>query len=168
MFIGRPVIEKGLNDLLNALSILDNYNWELSIVGEFPKEINLNDFPYKKRVHKIGALPNSEIPMIMNNHQIIIVPSHYENFGNVVIEGLACGLMIIASETGGIKDIIKNNHNGMLFTPKNHQHLASRLEIIFDNPKQIKVFSKNALICSKQYDWKYITKKTIKLFNDFL
>jgi glycosyltransferase involved in cell wall biosynthesis len=168
LFVGRPSKEKGLQDLLEALSQLSEYNWKLTIVGQIPNEILISHFSLKDRLILLGPIPNSAMPDILNNHDILIVPSHYESFGNIIIEGMACGITIIASKTGGIKNIIKHNYNGLFVDPKNHKQLTNRIVSLFESPSQMEVLSNNALSCSNRYDWKNIISETLELFNRLL
>lgn len=168
LFVGRPVGEKGLRDLLSALSLLQEFAWSLTIVGEVPDEIELSAVSFKHRLNITGALSNDIMPRILNDHDILIVPSHYENFGNIVIEGLACGIVVIAAETGGIKSLIRDNYNGLFFEPKNYKELADRIEYVFRHPEQAQLLSENALECSAKYDWKNIAAATVKLLKRFL
>ena len=168
LFVGRPVIQKGLGDLLLALSLLEKHDWILTIVGELPDEIQISELPFKDRLQVIGAVPNDAMPTLLNTHDLLIVPSHYENFGNIIIEGLACGIVIIAARTGGIKNLIQNNHSGLFFEPKDYKELAAKIEYIFEYPDRAKILSENGLKNSAEYDWKNITTKTIKLLKRFV
>ncbi len=168
LFAGRPVLQKGLGDLLKALALLGDYDWTLTIVGEIPKEISMSDFIFYERVRLIGAISNDSMPCLLNSHSILVVPSHYENFGNIIIEGLACGIVIIASRTGGIKNLIKHMYNGLSFEPQNYIQLSDRIKFIFEHPQIVEEISKNALLSSIQYDWKNIIAQTLILFEKFI
>lgn len=168
LFAGRPVPQKGLSDLLSALCLLEEFNWCLTIVGELPKDISISDFTFYDRVHLLGAIPNSEMPLILNTNDILVVPSHYENFGNIIIEGLACGVLIIASRIGGMKNLIENGYNGLLFEPKDHIQLSEKLKFVFEHPDITQQIRTNALLSSTQYDWKNIITKTLELFEKFI
>ena len=168
LFVGRPVKEKGLLDLFSALSLLEKYEWSLTIVGQIPNDIQLSELSFKNRLRLIGVVSNDAMPAILNTHDILIVPSHYENFGNIVIEGLVCGIVIIAARTGGMKNIIQDNHNGLFFEPKNYKELAAKIEYIFEHPDKAKVLSENGLKNSAEYDWRNIVAKTIKLLKRFI
>jgi glycosyltransferase involved in cell wall biosynthesis len=126
IFVGRPSIEKGLEDLLNALEILKDYKWSLTIVGEIHPSIDLSYYSRRSinKIINIGPVQNTQIPSLLNRNQILIVPSHYENFGQIIIEAMACGKAIIASRTGGIKDIIIHKENGLFFKPQNFKDLV--------------------------------------------
>lgn len=171
LFVGRPVVEKGLNDLLMALVMLSSFDWTLTIVGEMPSISELPEISAlfnSGRVSCIGAVKNSRICELLNQHDILIVPSHYENFGNIVIEAMACGKAIIASKTGGLKGIIRDNYNGLHCLPKDPQHLASKLKMIFENPELIDIFGARAIIDSRKYAWPSVLRATLILFNQYL
>ena len=168
LFAGRPVMQKGLKDLFMALSLLKEYNWKLTIVGELPSEISTSQLTIKNRLTLVGAQSNDLMPMFLNQHDILIVPSHYENFGNIIIEGLACGTVIVAAKTGGIKDLITHGYNGFFFEPKNYIQLSNKIKYIFDNPYIMKDIGENALLSSIRYDWKNIIAETLVLFEKYL
>lgn len=170
IYVGRPSVEKGLGDLLKALSTLCNYNWTLTIVGEIHPIINIESFFENNNniINHVGPVQNIEMPALLNQHEIVVVPSHYENFGQIIIEAMACGKAVIAAETGGIKDIIIDKKNGLFFKPKNVLDLSSKIKYIFDNPEQIDILGHNASIYVKRYEWKLITSETIKIFKFFL
>jgi len=171
LFVGRPVVEKGLNDLLLALSMVASFDWTLTIVGELPP---INDIPeilsvlHSENVRCIGAVNNSRICELLNQHDILIVPSHYENFGNIVIEAMACGKAIIAAKTGGLKGLIRDHHNGLHCIPKDPQDLAAKLKMIFEDPELIDTLGAEAIVDARQYAWPSVLRATLILFNQYL
>jgi glycosyltransferase involved in cell wall biosynthesis len=172
LFVGRPSKSKGLFDLLDALVILKEYNWELGIVGEYKKfETELNRYSEKFggcRIKLFGSVPNPEVAVLMNKHHIVVVPSHYDNFANVSLEAMACGRVVIASFTGGLKERIKNMQTGLHFKPKDVNDLAQKIELVFRNPSLINTIGQNAKREARQYSWKKICIKTEKLFQKYL
>lgn len=170
IYIGRPTKAKGLGDLLKALMLLKQYNWKLSIVGEiFPLDAKLiQSIKEKERIICFGPVHNSKICGLLNQHHIIIVPSHYENFGHVILEGMACGKAILASKTGGLKDIIKDEKNGIHFKPKNHLDLSEKIKFLFDNQHLITTLGNNSLEEVKKYSWERVIKTTIELFKKYI
>jgi len=167
IFIGRPVPEKGLNELLMALALLPEYNWTLTVVGQVSK-LNvgnaLTDSLPAKQLFYVGAVDNSLVCGLLNEHDIVIIPSHYENFGNIALEAMACGKAIIASRTGGLKEIIKDNYNGIQCSPKDYVDLSLKLKLIFDRPELIAFLGNNALNEVQLYSWPTILKMTTTLF----
>lgn len=112
-FLGRIVSEKGLDILLEALGRLKQRSIfpQLSVVGSGPELANMRELTKKlgleSQVRFVGAKSGSELVQILNEHQILVVPSRYdEPFGVVALEGIACGCVVIGSSGGGLPDAI--------------------------------------------------------------
>jgi glycogen synthase len=113
IFVGRLVSDKGIHVLLSALSQLkmEGLTPHLTIVGSGPEEIpmqeTIRDLGLTKQVSLVGKKTGDELVSLLNEHQIMVVPSLWnEPFGVVALEGMACGCVVIGSEGGGLKDAI--------------------------------------------------------------
>jgi glycosyltransferase involved in cell wall biosynthesis len=113
VFLGRIVSEKGLDIFLKALGRLKQRSIlpQLSVVGFGPELANMRELTKKlgleSQVRFVGAKSGPELVQILNEHQILVVPSRYdEPFGVVALEGLACGCVVIGSSGGGLPDAI--------------------------------------------------------------
>ncbi|MEA5448116.1 glycosyltransferase [Leptolyngbya sp. CCNP1308] len=115
VFLGRLVSDKGLDLLLSAIANLKNNNLypQLTIIGtgeddevlrQQAKKLQINE-----QIHFVGAKVGNELVQLLNEHQILVVPSRWhEPFGVVALEGIACGCVVIGSSGGGLKDAIGN------------------------------------------------------------
>ena len=79
---------------------------------------------FKPQVHE--CLPQMDL---------LWLPSHRETFGRCLIEGMACGVPVVASDAGGVPDIIEHQVNGMLFETKNPQDLAKQTLVVINDEK---------------------------------
>ncbi|WJQ07013.1 glycosyltransferase [Geobacillus stearothermophilus] len=87
-----------------------------------------------------------DIYNIINQMDIIVVPSiEPEPFGRIVVEGMMMGKIVIASNIGGIPEIIKNGENGFLFEAGNATELTKGLKLIIDNYDKLRNVRKNAI-----------------------
>ncbi len=166
LFIGRPVAGKGLTDLVRALDTLRDYNWTLTIIGDIIHDDDLFTGIKPFLPHQLsflGPVPNAEICSLLNRHDIVVVPSRYENFGQVALEAMACSKAIIASGTGGLKELIINGYNGLHFAPGNHLDLSMQIKILFDNPSLMAELGEHAATRAKEYSWVRIIEKTLRL-----
>jgi 1,4-alpha-glucan branching enzyme len=161
LFVGRPVPEKGLADVLSALSRLRHHRWHLTIVGEIPPGIHIDAFG--SAVTSLGTVRNREIARIMAVRDILLVPSHYETFGNVALEGLACGMVVLASYTGGLKTLIQHGETGFHFRPGDVADLTQILGFAIDNLTELTAIRQNARDASVHYSWDEIVLKTSAL-----
>ena len=121
LFLGRLVSDKGADmciELLYQLKLKYNKEYNLSIVGEGPELEMLNNmsinYNLDNNIQFLGFLSGEELVEVLNQHKYIIVPSRWEEpFGNVVLEGMACGCIPIVSDGGGLPDAV--GEAGVLF-----------------------------------------------------
>lgn len=111
LFVGHGYDRKGLIPLLNALSLLKNEDWELTVIGKERSPQRFIKYALKlgleNRVHFKGA-QSSVIPFYQDA-DILIVPSIYDPFANVTLEGLAMGLFVVSSKFNGGHEILNDS-----------------------------------------------------------
>jgi D-inositol-3-phosphate glycosyltransferase len=81
-------------------------------------------------VHCVGALPRSAMPGFWSSADVAVVPSLYEPFGLVALEALACGVPVIASAAGGLKEIVVDGECGLLVPPGDAAALTRALRLL--------------------------------------
>ena len=113
VFVGRLVPEKGLEDVLDALSQLDKEGLRprLSIVGDGPDAPfiarKVRELGLDRQVNLAGVERGLELAKFIARHRIMVVPSRWpEPFGIVVLEGIACGCVIVGTNRGGLPQAI--------------------------------------------------------------
>lgn len=113
IFVGRIAPEKNLESLLEAIRPLDV---RLSIIGEGKLRIELQRrFPeLDARVTWEGTIPNSELPRLLNNAGIFVLPSLYEGHPKALLEAMACGLPVIGCNSPGVREVISHEETGYL------------------------------------------------------
>lgn len=135
IFLGNLIPRKGLHTLITALSHLPEDYVRLDIVGN--KQVNL---PYTRRIVQqiqrhglgsrvrfLGVLEDSALVNAFNDNQVLVVPSSYEGFGIVYLEGMGFGLPAIGTTYGAAGEIILPNQNGYLIAPGDSTTLANLL-----------------------------------------
>src|SRR5439155_27155037 len=75
----------------------------------------------------VGARPHEEIPVWMNASDVLCLPSLNEGLPNVALEAMACGLPVVASRVGGVREIVQEGENGSLVPPSDAGALAAAL-----------------------------------------
>jgi glycogen(starch) synthase len=113
VFLGRLVSDKGADLLLDALAQLKDQGLspQLTVIGSGPEENKLRQQAKRlgidSQIEFAGLKTGAELRRMLNEHQIMVVPSLWrEPFGIVALEGIACGCVIIGSDSGGLKDAI--------------------------------------------------------------
>lgn len=129
LFVGNLIPRKGLHILLEALACaaLPTGAVSLTVVGNpqvdptysaavrrQAEQLHLGGDEYKVRVAFRGSLSDAELGNEFASHQVLAVPSSYEGFGIVYLEGMGFGLPAIAGAAGGAGEIIRDGENGFL------------------------------------------------------
>lgn len=127
LFVGTLIDEKGVDILLNVIKNLPN-NIKFHIVGSGRDEEKYKDFVIKNKLNNVkfkGKLDRKQLVYEYQNCIALIVPSVlFETFGMINIEAFISGKPVIASNIGGISEIIEHNVNGLLFEPGNVEQLT--------------------------------------------
>ncbi|MBD9359870.1 glycosyltransferase family 4 protein [Methylomonas fluvii] len=140
LFVGRISEEKGIRTLIAAFSSVGN-DIELKIAGSGPIENSL----VGNNVTMLGRQSSNEISRLMRNAAFLIMPSEwYEGFPMVLVEALAHGLPVLASNLGSMAEIISDGENGLLFEPGNSADLANKVRWLINNPVVRRNLGKNA------------------------
>ena len=137
LFVGRLDTAKGIEELLEAFALLANRrpNLRLAFVGDGPggghlrskaKHLELED-----RITFIGACSSLRVAEWLAAADVLALPSYNEGYPNVVIEALSCGRPVIATNVGGILELV-NEESGILIAPRDSRALADAIGMAMD------------------------------------
>ena len=153
LFLGNLIPLKGLHILLGALTRLPVGLCTLDVVGSLDRHPG-----YARRMQALtaksslaayvrfhGALDGQPLIERLTQAQILVLPSLYEGFGIVYLEGMAFGLPSIATTSGAAGEIIKDGENGFLISPNDPEALARRLRQFAGDRELLRQMSRNAL-----------------------
>jgi len=133
LFVGRLDTAKGIEELLEAFASLASRrpNLRLAFVGDGPggehlrsksKHLALGD-----RITLNGPCSSVKVAQWLTAANVLALPSYNEGYPNVVVEALSCGRPVIATNVGGILELV-NEESGILITPRDSRALASAIE----------------------------------------
>lgn len=145
LFVGNLIPRKGLHLLLQGLSSLPRDSWCLEVVGRL--EV---DPPYVRGIrHQLAALgladqvtlagylPDDELVARLAESHVLAVPSSYEGFGIVYLEGMGAGLPAIASTAGAAHEMIDHGQNGFLVPPADPAPLARHIGALVEDRERL-------------------------------
>lgn len=155
IFVGRIVEEKGVHLFANAIKEIYNLfeKWEFKIIGSprlgintfdnYSKKIK-NDFErLGKRAKMSGFIDSTNLNQIVSKSSIIVIPSTWqEPFGLVAAEAMSHGTAIIASNVGGLPEIIKKH--GILINKINAEKISNKLKELMNNESLLKSYQKKS------------------------
>ncbi len=152
VFAGRFHKTKGLDVLIKAIHIVSNKfpQVKLKVLGgilegeaiiEYLQLVS--DLKIEKNVIFLGNKPKKDLLQIFSKALVVVVPSLSEAFGRVVIEAFSVKTPVIGSNTGGIKEIIRNAKDGFLVEPNNELDLSEKILYMLNNKQEFSTFSTN-------------------------
>ena len=171
LFVGNIEPRKNLITLLKAYSLLpDKYKkefplvivsysgWKNENVYRYIDEAKL----YKYVKFKSNILKDSDLAQIYRESILFVFPSLYEGFGFPVIEAMACGCPVVASNRGSIPEICKDA--AVYFNPYDPEELMERMKYLIDTPHKRKMMSDYGKTYSKKFSWEKAAEEYINTF----
>ena len=168
MYVGRLVKNKGIMELLKVYEqITRETAAHLLIVGSGPLEGRVNEV--KRRIERENAKASishvtrsvpPELIHLMNNADIVVVPSHFEMFGLVVLEAMALKKAVLATCFGGISEVVTSEVDGVLVNPLNMKQFRFRLEeLILDGSERVRLGNAAYQTVKNRYDVAVVAPK---------
>lgn len=170
LFTGSLIPRKGLIFLLQAFPFIIQAcpDAQLMIAGEGVLEENLkhvvHSLKIEDHVHFLGSIPQKEVSVRMRQSKVFVLPSLEEGLGVVLLEALASGTPCVASDVGGIPDVV-TDQVGILVPPGNPEALARSIVRILQNPNYWQ-----ALSCSARqravndFSWDIISGRLMSVY----
>jgi glycosyltransferase involved in cell wall biosynthesis len=165
LYVGRIEINKGLHELLSAVKEFEDC--ELTLVGDgqyMPVVQNeISRLNLQTKVKTMGYIPFSpDLFGVYRSHDILILPSYSEGLPQVILEAMANGCLVLASNVGSIPHIVKHGKNGFLFQPKSTSSIVELLQSLKHDPFNFHEIQNNALQTAKDYSFESQSKILIE------
>ena len=177
IFVGRLVDKKGVDVLLQAFArVVASYpGLRLCIVGHGPLRESLESLVAQlgigEAVEFAGAVPNMQVPGLLNQHAIAVVPSviaasgDQEGLGLVGIEAMGCGCAVVASDLPAIRDVVDGEKTGLLFESGNVSELAKSLgSLLEDDGLRLRLAENGRRNALERFDWSIAAENYRKIF----
>ncbi|MGQ9514818.1 MAG: glycosyltransferase family 4 protein [Thermoproteota archaeon] len=171
LYVGRFAPEKEVELAIHALALVrKNIEACLVLVGSGP----LRSY-YLELARKLGVLsnlivvdsiPHNQLPSYYNAADLFILPSSREPFGIALVEAQACGLPVVAANSGGIPEVVKDGETGILFEAGLHEALASNLLTLLQSKTRMEDMGfksrKNVL---RAFTWEHTTRRILEIYS---
>jgi glycogen(starch) synthase len=172
---GRVQYEKGFQVLVRAVAELRQRVPDVrciiagrgSYLSELQSQIDVEGVT--DIVDLAGFVPDHELRSILRRAGCVIIPSLYEPFGIVALEGMAAGAPTVVARTGGLAEIVEGTDAGLLFEPGDHHDLADRIESVLTNAALAeRMTAAAAKLIDDNYTWDAIALSTIDVYTTAL
>lgn len=183
LFVGRIEPLKGIDTLLRAMTIVvqDFPRWKeeicVCIVGgdasETPEVINVEmerlrtlreELGLSDLVTFLGAQAQDTLPYYYSAADVLVMPSHYESFGMVALEAMACGTPVIASKVGGLSFTVQDGITGFHVPDRNPEALARKISLLLKDHDLRSRLSTQAVQWVQRYSWSKVADRIVDLY----
>ena len=166
---GRLTPIKGQKYLLEAAAIISPRKPDLFFVflgdGELASE--LSKMASSRGIKNVMFLGwRQDVPEVMSTFDIFVLPSLNEGMGKVLVEAMALGKPIVASDVGGIPDLVIHNHNGLLVPPADVEGLVNSINELLHDPIKRKEMGDRGKVVAADYSAEAMIQKIDQLYDE--
>ncbi len=182
LFVGRIEPLKGVETLLRAVKVMSERccrleDMQVLIIGgdaSVPPEQMDEEMARLMRlcaelgldhlVTFLGKKGQDVLPDYYSAADVVVMPSHYESFGMVALEAMACGTPVVASRVGGLMFTVIDGVTGLHVRSGDPEELAGKLRLLMENPRLRRRLGEQAWHVAQQYAWPRIADRVEHLF----
>jgi D-inositol-3-phosphate glycosyltransferase len=185
LFVGRIEPLKGVDTLLQAMACLQLDESlrpvHLAIIGgdpaANPQDMTVemtrlqkmcDDLAMGQMVIFLGARGQDTLPYYYSAAEVLVMPSHYESFGMVALEAMACGTPVIASEVGGLAYLVRDGETGFTIPSSEPDKLCEKLSWLLSDPALHRTMGLRAAEYARSYSWDKIAPQIVNVYEEVL
>jgi len=164
IFAGRLSTEKGINILIEIGKKLSS-DIQLIILGTGPEEQKIKNLAKnQKNIHYLGYQNKENTISLIRGSDILIQPSLKEGISSTILESMACGTVVIASNVGGNTELIENGINGIIKDPNDSNPFVEQIISLLKNEELRKSLENHAQKTVKKYDWNNVGNLYLNIY----
>lgn len=169
LFVGRLEPRKGLPFAIRAFEMLAHRypDLRLLVVGDGLERNAADVLPpaIRERVHMLGNVSDKALPTYHRAANMLVAPATGgESFGIVLVEAMAAGLPVVASDIPGYREVARNGKESVLVTPSDSAALAKGIAHLLDNPQEGARLGSNGAQRAQDFAWERITNELLAVY----
>ncbi|MBI4392773.1 MAG: glycosyltransferase family 4 protein [Euryarchaeota archaeon] len=166
-FVGRLVTTKGLRYLIEAAALGD-FGVDVKVIGKGPELGRLRSQAKRagveRRVQMLGYVEEKEKEALLSHAAFLVHPAVYESFGLAIAEAMHHGLPVVATNVGGIPEVVGDG--GVLVEPRNPRMLHNAIRTLAADPDMGRSLSKRAKAHVERFRWDHLVDGMEKVFEE--
>ena len=166
LFVGAFVPQKGVDILIEAIRDI-NFNFKL--IGDGKLYSKIENYIINNNLDHIELLGRKsfiEMASFMRRCSFLIVPSRSEGFGMVAVEAMGCSKPVIATDVGGLREIVIDGYNGLLVERDNPKDLKDKILKLINNYELRQTLGRNGKEFSKKFSWKKCAESVKAIYEE--
>jgi D-inositol-3-phosphate glycosyltransferase len=185
LFVGRIEPLKGVDTLIQAMACLQLDESirpvHLAIIGgnpaANPQDMTMemtrlqkmcDELAMGQMVIFLGKRGQDTLPYYYSAAEVLVMPSHYESFGMVALEAMACGTPVIASEVGGLAYLVRDGETGFTIPSSEPDKLCEKLSWLLSDPHLHRTMGLRAAEYARSYSWDKIAPQVVDVYEEVL
>ena len=176
LFVGRMEQRKGFRHLLRAYTHIKRVvpKARLIVVGAFDDKDKAPYLRYARThrlrgVHFVGYVSPEELPRYYRTATVFCAPNTgFESFGIILLEAMAAGVPIVASDITGFRTVLQDGLEGLLVPPEDELALAHAVINLLCDPARRAQMSEEGLRKAARYDWHLIAQRVLEYYNELI
>ena len=163
-YVGRLAPQKRADRLVEAFGRMREPAF-LVVVGDGPDRERVQALAAGlPRTHLTGFVEHTAVPAVLASLDVLVLPSAYEEMGSVLTEAMASGLPVVASDVGGIPEVVRDGQTGLLVPPGDVAALAAALDRLAADPGLRARLSAGARARAAEYAWPQLAERVAAVY----
>lgn len=171
LFVGRLQKVKGTEMLMKCIYALRKENVLFSIVGTGEERDRISRFIKEKNItnaEMCGGLNKADVLKEYQKADLFFLPSVSEGFPLTVLEAMACGLPVVATDVGDMRCLATDHVNGFVVQSNHTAEFIDKISLILNDTHQAKIMSTNNIKFARKYSWEETAKKVHQVYEKLL
>lgn len=174
LFVGRLTAHKGIQTIIEASALTGpEVRYVLVGPGEFPAgwSRRMRELRVEGKFVLAGKVAENELPAYYDACDLLVLPSlsRLEAFGLVIVEAMASGRPVVASDLPGVREVVKDGKTGLLCEPFNSADLAAKIGALAGSGKAaVEMGAAGRKLAGERYSWEAIGAKIEKVYKDVI
>lgn len=127
--------------------------------------LSINRPELRKNIHLLGYVPNTELPAIISQCTIFLYPSLRESFGIPILEGMACGVPVITSNTSSMPEVAGNDA-ALIVDPFDPKQITAAIQTLVDDYALANMLSERGVLRAQEFSWVAMSQNVLDLYNE--
>ncbi|WP_431125998.1 glycosyltransferase family 4 protein [Flagellimonas flava] len=172
-FLGNTDPKKNTKGVLKAFSDFNKIypnKYRLVMLDYDEEELqklldNIDAAEIRELIHLTGYVPNTDLPALINQATIFLYPSLRESFGIPILEGMACGVPVITSNTSSMPEVAGDDA-ALIVDPTRPLEITEAMRRLVEDKMLAKVLSEKGIERAKEFSWDTMAKNVLKLYEE--
>lgn len=168
LYVGNLKKEKGVVELLKGFAAITKMHPLITLVYAGPGKIGeellqqANKLSLNNKVSLLGSVDHHQLPELISQARVLALPSYNEGVPNVVLEAMACGTPVLATNVGGIPEVVNEGICGKIITAKSEEAVAQGLTFILSQTWDREAIQQH----SRQFSWQNNQRQLLKMLSN--